>query len=160
MDQATGGSNTGTMASATPREPRFSSSGDHYAHFPLSLAHPQQCLCGSSSGIRHRRHSSPSQAVTCMTEAAWTAKTVSSSKLMTIPSQSDCRDLNASSARTRSDYVKGWYKSGSTWRGGTKGYVYVPKTENGWKVLLTDVANGAYVKGTALNLAQQVQYIY
>ena len=99
-------------------------------------------------------------AITCITQAAWTAINASNSDVFAIAGNSQCVDMNAAYTYTYNDYIRGWYRDGGgTWHYGTRGYVYVDKSDNGWIVLLTSVANGTPVRGQGLNHAQYVQYV-
>lgn len=99
-------------------------------------------------------------AITCITQAAWTAINASNSDVFAVAQNSDCHDLNAAYTYTYNDYIRGWYRDGGgTWHYGTRGYVYVDKSDNGWIVLLSSVVNGTPVRGQGLNHAQWVQYV-
>jgi hypothetical protein len=99
-------------------------------------------------------------AITCITQAAWTAINPANSDKFAIAQNSQCQDMNAAYTYTYNDYIRGWYRdSGGTWHAGSRGFVYVDKSDNGWIVLLTSVVNGTPVRGEGLNHAQYVQYV-
>jgi hypothetical protein len=99
-------------------------------------------------------------AITCIANTAWTAITASNSDVFAIAGNSDCADLNAAYTYTYNDYIRGWYRdSGGTWHAGSRGYVFVDTSDNGWIVLLTSVLNGTPVRGQGLNHAQYVRYV-
>ncbi len=102
-----------------------------------------------------------SQAVTtCLASWEYTHTNKGYSDQFVTPTLSVCQDLNASETAGPGDSVKGWYKASSGWASGTKGFVWVPSTDQGWKVLLTNISNGARVLGEAAVHNQNVRYIY
>jgi hypothetical protein len=103
---------------------------------------------------------SSAQAITCIANTAWTSTVASSSTNFAIAQNSQCQDLNAAYTYTYNDYVRGWYRtSGGTWHAGSRGFVYVDTSDNGWIVLLTSVINGTVVRGQGLNRSQYVRYV-
>jgi hypothetical protein len=103
---------------------------------------------------------SSAQAITCVANTAWTSTTVAQSAKFTIAQNSQCLDLNAAYTYTNGDYVRGWYRdSGGTWHAGSRGFVYVDRSDTEWIVLLTNVVNGTVVRGEGWRYSQYVRYV-
>jgi hypothetical protein len=98
-------------------------------------------------------------AVECVTGKYWTSWDPAESDVFQVPSGSDCADLNAAFTYTEEDKIQGWYLSSSGWEAGSAGFVFVPRTDTGWRVLLTSVRDGANVRGESMKTLQHVQYV-
>jgi hypothetical protein len=95
----------------------------------------------------------------CVRNTAWTSINLPSSERFRISSSSPCSDLNAAYTYTYNDYVRGWYyDSGGTLHVGSRGFVYVDRSDNGLVVLLSNVINGTLVFGEGLSHSQNVRY--
>lgn len=100
------------------------------------------------------------QGITCIANTAWTSTTASNSTNFAIAHNSQCQDLNAAYVYSTADYIRGWYRtSNGVWHSGSRGYVWVDRSDNGWIVLLTSVVNGTLVRGQAANYSQNVRYV-
>ena len=121
------------------------------------------CLVGAtvvSAGIAAWVVPSQAKAITCITQAAWTAISAANSDKFAIAQNSDCADMNAAYNYSHNDYIEGQYRdNGGTWHSASRGFVYVTTCDCGWLVLLSNVANGTVVRGRGLNYAQYVQYV-
>lgn len=104
----------------------------------------------------------PAAAETCLTISRWTSNSVrgSWSRSWRISSKSDCDNLYAAYAHRYRDRVRGWYRQSGTWQPGTRGFVYVPKTDNNWRILLSAIKNGSTVRGQTWNYNQRIQYVW
>jgi hypothetical protein len=101
----------------------------------------------------------PSAQAACVRNTAWTSINLPSSERFRISSTSPCSDLNAAYTYTYNDYVRGWYyDSGGGLHVGSRGFVYVDRSDNGLVVLLSDVINGTRVFGEGLSHSQYVRY--
>jgi hypothetical protein len=101
----------------------------------------------------------PSAQAACVRNTAWTDINLPASDRFRISSTSPCSDLNAAYTFTYNDYVRGWYyDSGGGLHVGSRGFVYVDKSDNGLVVLLSDVLNGTRVFGEGLSHSQYVRY--
>lgn len=101
----------------------------------------------------------PASAAACITGKYWTSWDPQESDVFQVPGGSACKDLNAAFTYEEEDKIRGWYRSSSGWQAGAKGFVVVPRADNGWKVLLTSVRNGADVRGESMKSLQHVQYV-
>ncbi len=101
----------------------------------------------------------PADAVTCIATTKWTDTSPPSSETFTIPSNSDCNDMNAAYNYDHNDYIKGWYKSGSTWYEGSQGWVWMTTADDGWEELILSVLNGTTVRGEGYAYDQYVRYV-
>ena len=102
------------------------------------------------------------QAANCVTLAfnTVTADKGYGSTVWTLDEKSACTDLFAAYARSYADKVKGWYKQSGDWKGGSRGFVSVPKTDTDWKTLLSDIKNGSTVRGQTKSHNQLIQYVW
>jgi hypothetical protein len=102
----------------------------------------------------------PQASAACLGLEKWTATAPGSSAVWDLDGASACQDLNAAYTYSHNDKVKGWYKQSGTWREGTRGFVAVTTSDSGWKVLLSDVQNGATVRGETYTYNQYVRYVW
>ncbi len=95
----------------------------------------------------------------CPATKAWTSRYAGYSETFQISYYSTCNDLNAAYAYSVADEVRGWYISSSGgWTIGDAGYEYVETYGQYWDVLLTNINDGATVRGQGKNRSQYVNY--
>jgi hypothetical protein len=101
-------------------------------------------------------------AATCLTIAKYTNVNPAASAVWTTTGKSACTDLSAAATKRYNDRVQGWYVLSSTgkWKAGSRGFVAVTTSNSGWKILLSDLRDGATVRGETLNHNQDVQYVW
>ncbi len=97
----------------------------------------------------------------CYVTDAWTSTAAGSSQTFQIANGGNCNDLNAAFTHSSNDFVLGWYLDSGVWTAGSLGYVAVDTVDGQpWPVLLTNIVNGATVRGETWSFSQTVRYVH